>query len=203
MHTFNSRHSTSHTTPGSSPASTHSLRPDFSGASGRVHIAANVMCVIAGALLLPLRLLRLLQWESGKRRARCCFLSLFSLAPGSPMDPLRLFPCRAFPARLSWLLATLFDVLGHPADLLLNDGFLHCLLDDSGPLYINCVNDVLNVRDHLSHLSVHRGNNTRCELRQLERMLFLRKLFVFQTASNLVGSPLSDSTDRDNRRNEV
>ena len=62
-------------------------------------------------------------------------------------------------------------------DLLLDDGFLHCLLDDSGPLYFNCVEDVLNVRVHISGrgLSVHRGSNTRCKLRQLERMLALRK----------------------------
>ena len=35
-------------------------------------------------------------------------------------------------------------------DLLLDDGFLHCLLDDSGPLYFDCVDDVLNVA--CSHL---------------------------------------------------
>ena len=85
-----------------------------------VHIAADIACVIASALSLQLlRLLRLLhwlQWESGRRRARCCFLfSLFSLAPVSPFLPLRPFPCRALPARLSWLLATLFDSLAPSA----------------------------------------------------------------------------------------
>ena len=68
-------------------------------------------------MLLPLLLLlevllELLLLGSGKRHVRCCFLfSPLSLAPISPFLPLRSVLSRTLPARLSWLLATLFDGL--------------------------------------------------------------------------------------------
>ena len=37
--------------------------------------------------------------------------------------------------------------LGCLVDLFLDDGFLHCLLDDLGLLHFDCVDDVLNMRD--------------------------------------------------------
>ena len=40
------------------------------------------------------------------------------------------------------------DVLGYLVDLLLDDGFLHCLLDDFMPLHFGCIDNVLNVRVH-------------------------------------------------------
>ena len=40
--------------------------------------------------------------------------------------------------------------LGHLVHLLLDDGFLPCLLDDFGLLHFDCVDDVLNMRVHTS-----------------------------------------------------
>ena len=38
------------------------------------------------------------------------------------------------------------NVLGHLVDLLLDEGFLPCLLDDLGPLHFDCIDVVLNKR---------------------------------------------------------
>ena len=41
----------------------------------------------------------------------------------------------------------------------LDDGFLHCLLDDLGLLHFNCVDDVLNMRvRNLLHLFLRLSN---------------------------------------------
>ena len=52
--------------------------------------------------------LQCLQWESGIQRARRLRCFLFFPSPIPPFLPLRPFLSRAFPARLSLLLATLF-----------------------------------------------------------------------------------------------
>ena len=84
------------------------------GGSTVASSANSVWWITAGApslLLLPVLLFQCLPWESGIRRARRlrCFLCFPS--PFSPFLFLRPFLSRAFPARLSWLLAILFDGL--------------------------------------------------------------------------------------------
>ena len=125
----------SHTAPGSSPASPLSSRSspphsqvvtrrthDFSGASGhsthccagRLLAAAAVATVVGVAVVVAVV-------AGAARCATCCFL--FFLSPVSPIPlflSLRLFPSRALPARLLWLLATHFDGLSPSA------GEVHC-----------------------------------------------------------------------------
>ena len=71
-------------------------------------IAAGAAAVAAAAVVL----VAVAVGVGGIRCATCCLRCFLCFpSPISPFLPLRPFPCRALPARLWWLLATLFDGL--------------------------------------------------------------------------------------------
>ena len=105
--------------------------------------------------LLLVLLLLLLQWESGIQSVRRLRCFLFFSSPILPFLPLRPFLSRAFPARLSWLLATLVDGLAPSANvgrcpIRTHQAFRHhvmCLFDTS---FSSCVEFSFLASTHFS-----------------------------------------------------